>query len=499
MFEKITPEQAGISSRTVSSFIKKLEKRGAFTHGLLFMRNGKIFTEAYWQPFHQEFSHRMYSQTKSLVSLAIGLLEEEGKLTLEDKIAAHFPEKIDGELPAYLGEQTVREMLLMTTAGMPYSWFLAGDKDRTHLYFNDDRKTHPSGTLWQYDSAGSQVLCSLVEKLSGKTLLDYLKEKLFNEMGCFQSATVLKAPNGDSWGDSAMVCTLRDMAAVGQLVMNYGVWKGKRLMNERYLREATSKRTDNTETVHYSTYHQGYGYQIWRVCGNGFAFVGMGDQLTVCYPDKGLLFACVSDNQGAGNLIREAILANLEDMFVDEIKDEALPENAEAQAELQALIEGLQLRSLQGEPDSIFRKELSGKEYVCEENPMGITKFSFLFHDEKGGEFHYTNQQGDKILPFAVNGNVFAKFPQFGYSDEYGATPTTNGFLYDAAFSCAWLEEKKLRLLVQIVDRYFGNLSMTFSFKGNEVYAVFAKSAEYFLTEYHGALIGKRKDTACNS
>lgn len=496
MFEKITPEQAGISSKIVSKFIQKLEQRGAFTHGLLFMRNGKIFTEAYWKPFHQNFSHRMYSQTKSLVSLAIGLLEQEGKLTLEDKIAAHFPEKIDGALPAYLSEQTVREMLLMTTVGTPYSWFLAGDADRTHLYFSDKRKTHPSGTLWQYDSGGSQVLCALVEKLSGKTLLDYLKEKLFNEMGCFQSASVLKTPNGDSWGDSAMVCTLRDMAAVGQLVMDYGVWNGKRLMKESYLREATSKLVDNTETAHYSAYHQGYGYQIWRVCGNGFAFVGMGDQLTVCYPDKGLLFACVSDNQGANNLIRENIFANLEDMFVDEIEDVALPEDGEAQAELKVLIEGLQLRSLQGASDSAFREELSGKEYVCEENPMGITKFSFVFRDESGGEFHYTNQQGDKILPFGVNCNVFGKFPQFGYSDEYGATATTNGFLYDAAFSCAWLEEKKLRLLVQIVDRYFGNVSVTFSFKGNEVCAAFVKSAEYFLTEYHGILIGKSNDCA---
>lgn len=491
MFERITPEQAGISSKRITKFIKALENRGASTHGLLFMRNGKIFTEAYWSPFHKDFAHRMYSQTKSFVGVAIGLLEEEGKLRLEDKIATYFPDKIDGELPAYLNEQTIREMLLMTTVGTPYSWFLAGDPDRTHLYFNNERKTHPSGTLWRYDSAGSQVLSALVEKLSGKSLLDYLKEKLFNEMGCFQTAEILKAPNGDSWGDSAMVCTLRDMASFGQLVMNYGVWNGKRLMNERYLREATSKLVDNTETAHYSAYHQGYGYQIWRVCGNGFAFVGMGDQLTVCYPEKGLLFACVSDNQGANNLIRENIFMNLEDMLVEEIRDESLPENKDAQIELETLIANLKLRSLQGMPDSVFREELNGKEYVCEENPMGITKLSFVFCDEKTGEFRYTNAQGDKRLAFGVNHNVFGKFPQFGYSDEYGATLTTNGFLYDDAVSFAWLEEKKLRLFIQIVDRYFGNLSITFSFKGEEVYATFEKSAEYFLTEYQGTLIGR--------
>ena len=195
MFEKITPEQAGISSKNVVNFIQKIEKRGGTPHGILFMKGDKIFAEGYWKPFHQEFGHRMYSQTKSFVGVAIGLLEEEGKLSLDDTIVSHFPEKIDGELAEYLEKQTIRDMLKMTTVGECKWWFTSGDPDRTHFYLNCDRKTHPSGTVWAYDSAGSQVLSSLVEKLSGKTLLEYLKEKLFNEMGVFQTATVLQTTN----------------------------------------------------------------------------------------------------------------------------------------------------------------------------------------------------------------------------------------------------------------------------------------------------------------
>ncbi len=491
MFEKITPEQAGISSKTVMEFIEKLEKRGAATHGLLFMKGDKIFTEAYWTPFHKDFCHRMYSQTKSFVSIAIGLLEEEGKLSLDNKIVDYFPEKLDGEAQYYHKTQTIREMLMMSTAGGPSSWFRCGDPDRTHQYFNEKRNLHPSGTIWAYDSPGTQVLTSLVEKLTGKCLLDYLKDKLFNEMGAFQSATILKTANGDSWGDSAMICTLRDMAVFGRFVMNYGVWNGKRLMNEKYLREATSDLADNSMTSHYSTYHQGYGYKIWRVCGNGFAFVGMGDQLTVCYPDKDLLFACISDNQGTA-LIREMIFANLEDMFVDNIKEEPLSKDEQAYKELNELISGLKLRSIKGMEDSPFRDELNGREYICEKNPMGITKFSFAFHDAKHGEFRYTNGQGDKTIPFGINHNVFGKFPQLGYSNEYGAIATTNGFTYDDAVSCAWRREKELLLFVQVIDRYFGNMNARFSFKGNEVYATFQKTAESFMCEYEGTLIGRK-------
>lgn len=492
MFERITPEQAGLSSKTILTFLKKLEKRGSRTHGFLMMKDGKIFTEAYWKPFNQDFNHRMYSQTKSFVGVAIGLLIEEEKLSLDDKVVDYFPEKIEIEVHEYLKNQTVRDMLTMSTVGGCQWWFNSGDPDRTHLYLNHERPMRPSGTMWDYDSAGSQVLCSLVEKLSGKPMLEYMKEKLFNKMGTFKNATILKCPNGDSWGDSAMVCTLRDIASFGQLVMNGGTWEGERLMNEAYLKEASSKLVDNQEDSLYNPYHLGYGYQIWRVCGNGFAFVGMGDQITVCYPDKNLIIAWTSDNQGTP-VYRQYAFMLLEDTFVDKISNTPLKEDEEAQKELDEYINNLELFSVKGASDSPFRKELSGVEYTCDENPMGITNFSFNFNDETSGEFRYTNAQGDKVIPFGVNYNEFGKFPQYGYANDYGAVETTDGFLYDDAVSMAWLEEKKLMLCVQVIDRYFGNMSAIFAFKGDEVCAKFTKTAEYFMDEYQGVLVGKRK------
>lgn len=74
----------------------------------------------------------------------------------------------------------------------------------------------------------------------------------------------------------------------------------------------------------------------------------------------------------------------------------SLTENADAEKVLASVTADLKLLAIQGLSDSPFREELSGKEYVCEENPMGITKFSFVFHDEKTGEFRYTNAQGIK-------------------------------------------------------------------------------------------------------
>ena len=214
MFERITPEAAGISSDKIVKFIDRIEKRGAIMHSILMMRHGKIFNENYWAPFNKDFCHRMYSQTKSYAAIAIGLLEEEGKLSLDDKVCDIFPDKIDGEISIHLKEQTVRQMLTMTTVGNPVNWFYdTKNPDRTHIYFNERTSVHPAGTIWEYDSAGSQVLCAIVERLSGMPMLDYLKSKLFNKMGTFKTANILKTRNNDSWGDSALLCTTRDMAS----------------------------------------------------------------------------------------------------------------------------------------------------------------------------------------------------------------------------------------------------------------------------------------------
>ena len=81
-------------------------------------------------------------------------------------------------------------------------------------------------------------------------------------------------------------------------------------------------------------------------------------------------------------------------------------------------------------------------------------------------------------------------FPQLGYSDGVGRVPTDNGFMYRCATSAAFAEERTLRLRVQIIDRYLGNATMFFAFRGKEVAVRMIRSAEAFLGEYNGAFVG---------
>ena len=141
-----------------------------------------------------------------------------------------------------------------------------------------------------------------------------------------------------------------------------------------------------------------------------------------------------------------------------------------------------------------YADELCGKVYEMGKNPYGWKQFSFEFTENGKGVLRYTNEQGDKELPFSFGDNTFCKFPQYGYSDEYGRVVTTNGFRYDCASSAGWLSEKVLSLRVQIIDRYFGNVFMIFAFKGKEVGISMVKTAEYFLGEYDGRATAKLKE-----
>lgn len=487
MFHKISPEQAGISSRAVARFLRALDRRGLAMHSVLLMKGEGIFAEAYWAPFHKDLCHRMYSQTKSFVGVAIGLLEEDGFLRLDDPIAGYFPDKIDRELPEVMKSLTIRHLLTMQTCGMTPSWFLSADPDRAHLYFNENKADHPAGTQWKYDSHGCQVLSILVERISGMRLFDFLNERIFRHIGAFRTAEILKVKNDDSWGDSALLCTTRDIAAFGKFVMDGGVWQGRRLMNESYLRQATSRLADNDREGFAGAFTQGYGYLIWQVPG-GFAFNGMGAQLTLCLPEKNLIFACTGDNQGF-DAAKDLILSAFYEYIADEITSSSLPEDPDALAQCRAVEESRVLSCLQGPVVSPLREKIGGRTFLCEENPMGISSFRLEFTGESQGVFHYVNQQGEKALAFGLGKNVFGKFPQAGYSGEHGGLSDDSGYLYDCAAGAVWCQENKLQMKVQIIDRYLANLLITFSFLGDRVHVSMVKHAEQFLNEYNGQLL----------
>ncbi len=486
MLQKVSPESVGISSEKVLKFIKTLENNRLHTHSLLLTRGDKIFCEKYYAPFDENFKHRMYSVSKSFVSVAIGLLIEDGKLSLEDKFISFFPEYTEGMNDPWFEEMTIRNALTMSTCtpAMP-DWFTCGTKDRTEIYFQGHATMIP-GTRFQYDSPGSYMLGVIVEKLTGKPFLEFLQERFLNAIGFSADAYCVQCPGGHSFADSGVMCTARDLWRFARFVMNGGTWNGVRYMNEAYLREATAFQVanNNRDMDHYGGY--GYGYQIWKTPRDGFAFIGMGDQFAICDPETDTILILNSDNQG-DPFSRSVLYQALYGLIVEEM-GEPLPENEAALRALRVHEQGDTLRALPRGCDSSFAKELAGRTYRLGENNMHISWFRFEFEGD-GGVLHYENAQGVKALPFGFGHNVFGKFPEEGYADLV-ATVGVPGHRYDCAVSAEWQEEKKLHLCVQIIDKYFGNCNMMFSFKDDRVVVMMQKVAEAFLNEYQGTALG---------
>ena len=491
MFTYTTPENQGISSADIKKYIKLLENSGLSTHDVIISKGDAIVYENYWAPFHKDFLHRMYSVTKSYVGIAVGFLEQDGLVSLDDKIIKYFPEEMENQTDENFKNQTIRDMLMMSTAKLPESWFINKPEDRVKFYFsNKTPQSRPSGTIFQYDSTGSFVLGALVERLTKKTLVDYLREKALDKIGFSKEAYCLKCPGGHSWGDSGLICTAQDLLKTARFVLNGGKWNGEQLLNKEFVQAATSNLIQTNQYGHTRHDHYGYGYLIWRGAQNSFAFNGMGCQFAICVPHKDLILIYNGDNQGNGDA-GKIIIDNFFSMIVDNACDTALSENKPAHSELLEYSKGLKLFSAKGESKTPFEQEINGVWYDAEPNPMGISKFRLVFeHGE--GRFEYTNEQGDKTIKFGMCENVFDYFPQEGYSNEIGTVPTKD-FYYKCAASAAWIEPHKIFIKVQIIDTYFGNLAITIGFKDDLAGMFMTKTAEFFMQEYIGYASAKKQ------
>ena len=485
-----TPEQKGVSSAAIKKYIDILESNQVSTHEVILARGEDIYFEKYWDPFCPEYQHRMYSVTKSMVSIAIGFALQDGLLDLNDPISKHFPKEVEAanQTDENMLGQTIRNMLMMSTAKTVRGWFWERTPDRVQFYFENDNPSRKPGVRFEYDSCGSFILGALVERLTGMELMEYLRVKLFDKIGVSKDAYCLKCPGGHSWGDSAMICTPRDLLLIARFVLNKGKWNGEQILDESYIEEATSNLIDTKVGDLDDFKSKGYGYYIWRTYDNSFMFYGMGCQFAVCVPEKDMILIYNGDNQGYEEC-EDLIVKNFFECIVRTASDEALEPNRDKEVE-DALQRPLKLMTAKGKDCSELQEKINGVTFALEENPMGITECSLRFAED-GCSFDYINGQGAKSLQFRMLENAFSLFPQEGYSDDVGAERKAN-FYYKCAVSAAWLEENKLHLKVQIIDRYFGRLDIVLEFpKEDEVHISMKKTAEDFLDEYVGCAVGK--------
>lgn len=478
VLQTVVPESVGVPSEAILEFVETLEKRGVNIHSFIMLRNGKICAEGYYDNYSEDKLQRMYSTSKSITSIAVGLMADEGKISLDDKIADHFPEFMPENPHPYILQTKIEDMLRMS---VPFTWALdSTGTDHWVRGFLSSKPTHPPGSIFKYETSSITTLGSLVEKLSGKTLLDYLREKL-EPLGISSHATALKCPEGYSWGGSGILLTLRDMAKFALLMVNKGKFNGKQLLSEEYATKATSRQIFNDVYSEGSRRNKGYGYQIWILDDNVFAFCGLYSQLAICCPDKDFLMCITCDNSGSqikDRLIYEGLLEKLVPQLTDK-----LPENPEAYKRLKEKCENLRLAVEIGPKESPITNDINGVSYILTESDLAITKLRFDFSEDEG-RLTYSTPRGEKQIRFGFGKNIVYPFPETHYFGETILFPANKEPRVHS--SAAWADDTTLVIRTHLLDEYLGILNMTFSFKGDEIGVFMHKDAEFYFDEYQG-------------
>lgn len=310
------PEATGISASCIMDALREIDTRGISMHSFLFCKDNCLVAEGYYAPVKKNDLHRMFSVTKSLVSIAIGFLQEEGRLSLDDSIVKFFPEYVPNtsEAHPWLLATTIRDMLSMRSCHASTTYDKFSSKTDWVKSFFTVAPTHKPGTVFHYDTSSSHTLCALVEKLTGMKMLDYLRNKVLNEIGFSKEAYCLTDGFGVSMGGSGLMATSRDLMLFALLILNNGKLNGKQYILADYIKESTSFQTATCVTGPVPSESQGYGLQFWIGEHNSIVCYGMGGQLAILLPEYNTAIVTTADTQGyqGGNqVIYDAIFRHI--------------------------------------------------------------------------------------------------------------------------------------------------------------------------------------------
>ena len=487
-----TPAGVGIPASAILNLLDRLDHYHVNMHSLLLMRHGKLAAEGYFTPNTSTSLHRMFSICKTLNALAIGLLEEEGKLKLDDPIASYFPDKVPSDTHPWILEMTVRNLLMMRTCHASTTYKNNVSKEWVESFFTTP-PTHKPGTVFHYDTSAAHVLCMLAERLSGRPMLDYLKEKVLRKIGWSESSYMLTNEYGDPHGGSGLMATSMDILLLGMLLMQEGRWQGEQLLPAAFIKDMTSNLTPNALTGGVISEAQGYGYQLWCSRHGGFACYGMGGQLVVCLPKQDIILVTTADTQGCGggndliyNSFYEEILPALDTHPVDEATEAAQTDllakrlNSLALAPLKKWC-----RTVLDIPyntsflnSATHAAKINHIIFELEENPQSFTSLSLSLSD-KEGTLSFTKDGVSYSLPFGLEACLPGIFPAY---DLHCAT------------SAMWLSEDTFYIKSHLLDTSVGSVQFELVFGENDVTVFMKKIEETMLQEYNGHLHG-----CCNS
>ncbi|MEK3839194.1 serine hydrolase [Paenibacillus sp. FSL P2-0136] len=295
-----TPEQVEMDPKEVEAVMQYAKESPVLS--MLVVKDGTIVSE-YYKDGMSDSKLAINSITKSVTSLLIGIAIDKGYLKgINEPIESFFPEY--KELFDSPDKRSITlEHLLSMTSGLHFpEWTdwnymiqpMTETKDWNQFVLSQPMDSRP-GEIWNYNTGGSQLMAAILRKTTGQSELDFAKEHLLGPLG-IDSVKWPRSPDDSNSGGFGLKMKPRDLAKIGQLVLNRGVWDGKRIVSEAWIRESTSRHSEGNVSF------GEYGHHWWmNQYGGHKAVFGMGyaGQYLTIVPDLNLVI--VVNSAATGN------------------------------------------------------------------------------------------------------------------------------------------------------------------------------------------------------
>jgi CubicO group peptidase (beta-lactamase class C family) len=448
--ERSAPEREGVSSAAIEGFLDAVAQSKHELHSFMLLRHGKVIAEGWWNPYGPTLKHTMYSTSKSFTSTAVGFAVSEGLLHVDDTVVSFFRNDAPDSIGPYLAELTVRNVITMTTGQDPDPTGLVGRDSNWVRGFLATPIVHEPGSQFLYNTLGTYMLSAIVSKVTGQKVIEYLTPRLFTPLGITDVDWEVD-PQGRNTGGWGLRIRTEDMAKVGLLYLQNGMWQGKRVLPEGWVEQATAasilqapELPDSVRAA--SDWLQGYGFQFWRCRHNAFRADGAFGQFIVMMPDQDAVVVITSetaDMQGELNLVWDHLLPAMQ--------DGAPPENLQAEAQLRARLAALALPLPSSAATPAPNVAVGGNTYTVEPNDRGITSASYACTDQR--------------CTVTLTSDTAAHTFVFGHGSwEYGQTTRRGPYLVAAkaayvglpplrvAGAFAWDDDHTLRLVLRYIE-----------------------------------------------
>ena len=370
-FERATPESMGVHSSALEKLFREINAKGdeLGIHGAMILRHGNVIAEGFWKPYCAELPHMLFSMSKTFVGTAIGIAADEGLLSVDELVTDIFKELAT---PAILKTQRglrIRHLLTMSS-GCRFNEVGSMLDENWAKMFLESAPKFDFGSAFDYNSINTYMLAAILCRKTGESLTGYLKPRLFDPLG-IDLYHWENCPLGVEKGGWGLDLRLEDCAKLGQLYLQKGMWKGRRILSENWIEQATRSQIDTPE----GEIKHGYGYQLWMADNENYLFNGAFGQYVLVMPALDVVAAFFG---GSPHFFAEGPLLDMMRATFWGCEDEAFPEAPQLCERLRAYTSSLEfspaLPSRFGENNDweTLLNSLDGREYCLGNNTGGL-------------------------------------------------------------------------------------------------------------------------------